>query len=140
MTTIVYKDGVIAWDSRVSAGGNIVNDQSNKCHLVKDLIFWCAGTTPDYGDFFRAYLGDKKTDRQLDVSAFVLDSGKLYIVGCEAAGLWRSEVVCERAIGSGSEFAIGAMDCGKSAKGALKIAAGRCLYTGGKLHSKRIFK
>lgn len=113
MTTIVYKDGVIAWDSRTSAGGNIVNDKSNKCHLVNDLTFWCCGTTPDYDDFFRAYLGDKKTSRQLDVSAFVLDSGKLYVVGCDEDALWRSEVVCERAIGSGAEFAIGAMDCGR---------------------------
>ena len=140
MTTIVYKDGVIAWDSRVTGGDTILCDSSNKCHIVGPLMFWCAGTVGDFGEFFRAYLGDKKLTREVQVSAFVLDSGKLYVVGTEDLGIWRSEVLYPRAIGSGTDFALAAMDCGLDAKGALKIAAGRDVNTGGKLHSKKIFR
>lgn len=141
MTTIVYKDGVIAWDSRTTAGDTILCDTSNKCHLVGDLIFWCAGTVGDFGDLFRAYTTTRKASRELVVNAFVLDNGKLFTVGCEEDGsIWRSEVLYPRALGSGTDFALAAMDCGKDAKGALRIAVGRDTNTGGKLHSKRIFR
>ena len=141
MTTIVYKDGVIAWDSRTTGGDTILCDSSNKCHIVGTLTFWCAGTVGDFGDFFRAYLGDKRIGREVNVSAFVLDSGKLFVVGCNDDGsLWRSQVLYPRAIGSGTDFALAAMDCGLDAKAALKIAAGRDVNTGGKLHSKKIFR
>lgn len=140
MTTIVYKDGVVAWDSRTTAGDTIMSDTSNKCHIVGPYTFWCAGTTGDFGELFRAYSGDKVLSREIDVNAFVLDGGKLYLLGTEDLGIWRSECLHPSAVGSGRPFALAAMDCGKDAKGALKIAVGRDMYSGGKLHSKRVIK
>jgi ATP-dependent protease HslVU (ClpYQ) peptidase subunit len=42
------------------------------------------------------------------------------------------------AIGSGEEYAIGAMDAGLSAKDAVKIACNRDIYSGGRIRTFKI--
>jgi len=48
MTTIAYKDGVIACDSRITSGSLIVDDNEIKMVKKGDVVFFLAGSTSDY--------------------------------------------------------------------------------------------
>ena len=52
MTTIAYKDGVIAGDSRVTAENFIVDDEYDKHVIVGDIHFFCSGSTEFMVDFW----------------------------------------------------------------------------------------
>jgi 20S proteasome alpha/beta subunit len=51
MTTIVYKDGIIAFDSRVVSGDEILDDDFNKLKIVQGVVFVTCGTVPDDENF-----------------------------------------------------------------------------------------
>lgn len=135
MTTIAYKDGIVAYDSRTSAGSVITNDNADKHYERNGVHFFMCGTLADYEAFFAAFEG-AKPEIDPDVNCLALIDGKAFICGYEAGkGVWRSPIDMAQsyAIGSGSEFAWGAMDCGASAYQAIEIAAKRDAGTGGKI-------
>lgn len=139
MTTIAYKDGVIAYDSRTTAGDVITNDHSDKHHEHNGVHFFMCGTLADYDAFFAAFEGEKR-DSALQVSCLALVNGKLFVCGYESeSGVWKSPIDMTQsyAIGSGSQFAWGAMDCGASAAQAVRVAMKRDTCTGGAV---RIFQ
>lgn len=138
MTTLVYKDGVIAWDSRVSSGDTVLTDSAQKRYKAHGKTFWLCGTVGDFADLIRAYGLREKPERDLDVGGFVLDSTGLRVLGYGDGEVWSSPVTYPRALGSGSDFAYGAMDCGRSAIEALRVAAGRDTCTGGKLRQQKL--
>lgn len=138
MTTIVYKAGVIAWDSRTTAGDTILTDSAQKRHKAHGKTFWLCGTVGDFVDFMRAYSLCVKPERELDVGGFVWDGTGLRVLGYDDGAIWSSPVTCPRALGSGADFAYGAMDCGLNAIGALRVAAGRDTCTGGKLRQQKV--
>lgn len=140
MTTIAYKDGVIAYDSQISRGDVIVYDDYDKC-LVRDGVrFFCSGATPDFPALVDAYFGAKPAG-PIDVTAMVLDGDSLMLVAVDnETGLWKSPIMRDRpyAIGSGTPFAFAAMDMGASAEKAVEMAARRDTSTGGKVRTMRI--
>ena len=141
MTTIVYdhKARQIAVDSRATSSGIIVDDESKKWQLTDsgELWFTC-GAICDEGlliDCFKD--GDKKIDVPIipDANAFVVRDGSVLMRGVTPEGeAWTQELTSNRCLGSGSSFALAALDFGKSAKDAVKYAATRDIYTGGKVH------
>lgn len=134
MTTIVYHAGTIAWDSRISdSNGGIITDTGQKMLRVGKRLFWCAGTVGDFQEFCELY-PKRKSKRELSCSAFVLEAdGTLQLVSTEGHEVWRTPVTCSRAIGSGADHAITAIDCGKSPADAVRMAAKRDKSTGGKI-------
>jgi ATP-dependent protease HslVU (ClpYQ) peptidase subunit len=56
------------------------------------------------------------------------------LCGIDDNEFWVENLYCNQGVGSGFKFAISAMDHGKSAKDAVKYAATRDIYTGGKIH------
>lgn len=140
MTTIAYKDGVIAYDSQVTRADVIVYDDYDKC-LVRDGVrFFCSGATPDFSVLVDVYFGAKPTG-PVDVTAMVLDGEDLMLVAIDNdTGLWKSPIMRDRpyAIGSGTPFAFAAMDMGASAEKAVELAAKRDTGTGGKIRTLRI--
>lgn len=48
MTTIAYKDGVIAYDSRCTRATIITDDDCKKLDMVEGVHFLCSGATCDF--------------------------------------------------------------------------------------------
>lgn len=79
---------------------------------------------------------------ELDVSAIVATpDGVVYLAATEDDGrVWRSTVsdTDPIVIGSGADHAITAIDCGKTVREAVKMAAKRDVHTGGKIRVYRV--
>ncbi|WP_122863859.1 proteasome subunit beta [Pseudomonas viridiflava] len=133
MTTIAYKDGVIAYDSRQTRGGAIVSDDCLKCEIVNGVSFFLSGCVCDEQALIAAYFGTPSKD-PVECSGFVVDNGKLMMVGHDdKTGIWKQPLdpANADAIGSGSAYALAAMDMGASADEAVRAAMKRDIYTGG---------
>lgn len=132
MTTIAYKDGVIAYDSQVTRGDVITYDDYEKCLEQGGVKFFCSGAVSDFQRLVDVYFG-AKAEGNIDVTALVFDGDSLMMVAVDdATGLWKSPIMRDRpyAIGSGSPFAFAAMDMGATAEQAVAAAARRDTSTG----------
>lgn len=140
MTTIAYKDGVIAYDSRQTRGGSIVSDDVVKCQVVDGVSFFLSGAVCDEKALIAAYFGTP-SPAPVECSGYVVDGGKLLMVGHDdKTGVWKQDLDPSNpdAIGSGSAYALAAMDMGASAEEAVRAAMKRDIYTGGKVRTVRI--
>jgi len=139
MTTIAYKDGIIAYDSRASSGNTIVDDNADK-HIIKDGVhFFYCGKPSEYVEMCSAYFNKDAED--FESSAIVVDKGKLFYYGLtKSDGYWKHPIPNNGvyAIGSGQDHAFTAMDLGCSAKEAVKMAMKRDSGTGGKIRTFKV--
>ena len=79
MTTIAYKDGIIAYDSRFTYNNVIVDDDGDKKIEADGKVFIISGAQSDFIYLVDSYLNDKLTKKVRDpVRAMVVDNGKLY--------------------------------------------------------------
>ncbi|WP_085637938.1 MULTISPECIES: proteasome subunit beta [unclassified Pseudomonas] len=141
MTTIAYKDGVIAYDSRVTRGSLIDHDDYEKLIYRNGHQFLFTGCSADFAALMDEFFGVKVSDKPLDASGLVVTNGRLCQIGRDAeSGFWLDDVWMERpfAIGSGRDFALAAMDMGATAKEAVEAAAKRDTYTGGTIRTLRV--
>lgn len=137
MTTIAYKDGVIAYDSRQTRSGVIVSDDTEKSELVNGVRFFLAGAVCDIPGLIAAYFGTP-SPVPVECSGYAVDGGKLMMVGHDdKTGIWKQELDLSNpdAIGCGAPYALAAMDMGASAEEAVRAALKRDIYTGGKVRS-----
>jgi hypothetical protein len=135
MTTIAYKDGVIAYDGRQTRNDRIVSDSAPKCQVVDGVSFLLSGAVCDEKALIAAYFGTPSSV-PVECSGYVVDGGKLMMVGHDdKTGIWRQDLDLSNpdAIGSGAQYAIAAMDMGASAAEAVRAAMKRDIYTGGKV-------
>ncbi len=140
MTTIAYKDGVIAYDSRQTRGGAIVSDDCLKCEIVNGVSFFLSGCVCDERALIAAIFGTP-SKTPVECSGYVIDDGKLMLIGHDdKTGLWRQPLDLSNAdaIGSGSAYALAAMDMGASAEEAVHAAMKRDIYTGGKVRTTQV--
>ena len=141
MTTIAYnhKEKKIAVDSMSTAGRRMVaNNNAKKWEIESGVKFFIAGSTCDIQLFIDIYFKrhDKSADEIPDCAAIIVDaSGNVFLAEVNNdLVLEKSPLTYDFAIGSGSDFAISAIDLGKSSGEAVEYAATRCIYTGGKIH------
>jgi len=141
MTTVAYRDGVIAYDSRLSNGGMITTDKMDKHLVAQGHHFFWSGAHADVQSFVEWFFG-AKPGFVPDVSALVvLPCGQVLLSSCNSTdGLWRSPIPLDGpySIGSGSPYAWAAMDMGADAVKAVKIAAGRDTGTGGRVRTFKV--
>lgn len=140
MTTIAYKYGVIAYDSRQTRNDRIVSDNAQKCTIVDGVRFFLAGAVCDERALIAAYFGTPSRV-PVECSGYVVDCGKLMMVGHDdKTGIWKQDLDPSNpdAIGSGSAYALAAMDMGASAEDAVRAAMKRDIYTGGNVSSIKI--
>ncbi len=138
MTTIAYKDGIIAYDSRSVRGGTITNDDFDKCTIIKGVRFFLIGSVSDHDNLTGAYFGEEAS--KSNATAFVVDNG-LYLIGIDDNGLfWKQSLKQYKTYsdGSGCDHALTAMDCGLSAKQAVKMAIKRDWGSGGKVRTFKV--
>ncbi|KWS07470.1 hypothetical protein [Pseudomonas syringae] len=140
MTTIAYKDGVIAHDTRQTRNGTIVSDDCAKCQVVDGVSFFLSGAVCDEKALIAAYFGTPSPS-PVECSGYAADGGNLLMVGYdEKTGIWKQPLdpANPDAIGSGSAFALAAMDMGASAEEAVRAAMKRDIYTGGKVRTFQV--
>lgn len=140
MTTIAYhhERKEIAYDGRTTRGDIVMNESSEKMETRNGVEFFLCGSTCDFDDLIAKYFGGK-SDLNAEANALVIDGDSVYRIGCNSDGsIWKCKQDCNDAIGSGWQFALSAMDFGKSAKEAVEYASTRDLYTGGKISVVRI--
>ena len=140
MTTIAYKDGVIAYDGRQTRNDRIVSDSAAKCQVVDGVSFFLSGAVCDEKALIAAYFGTA-SPAPVECSGYVVDGGKLLMVGHDdKTGIWKQELDLSNpdAIGSGCAYAIAAMDMGASAEEAVRAAIKRDIYTGGTIRTVTI--
>lgn len=140
MTTIAYKNGVIAYDTRQTRGDRIVSDSSSKCEKVNDVLFFLSGAVCDEKALIAAYFG-MPSSAPVECSGYVVDGGRLMLVGHDdKTGIWKQDLDPSNpdAIGSGAPYALVAMDMGATAAEAVRAAMKRDIYTGGKVRAVKI--
>lgn len=143
MTTIAYHhaSGVIAVDGMVTAGDLIASRDFQKWRVAGEEVWFICGAVADY-DRLIAYHAGELTGRPeypVSCSALVAFGGACYEAGVTPDGEpWRSIAPYSVAIGSGRDFALAAMDHGKTAVEAVKYAAGRNTGTGGTINAMDI--
>lgn len=142
MTTIAYKDGMIAYDGRMTQGDVITTDTYQKMWERDGVKFFLTGKRVDYGALINGWFGLPRPDTCPECSAFVVDTdGTVWEIGCNEENIfWKDEIDRDTpcACGSGMPFALAAMDMGASAEKAVRVAAGRDVYTGGTIRTFRV--
>lgn len=142
MTTIAYKGGKVAYESRVTVGDVILTDNDEKSMEKDGVLFFCSGTESDFAALIDCYFG-KASERKLEAQAIVFDPHKKQLLTsgyCKHDGYWDIALNPQVpfAIGTGSPYAYAAMDMGASAKKAVKVALLRDIYSGGKVRQIKL--
>lgn len=134
MTTITFDGRYIAVDSRISqTSGHISSDNHNKTYETPEWVIFWSGALHTKDDFINAFLYscDYLHEEYNGIYAFEKHSNNLFEVWHKDKKLLRNKITEPDATGSGGDHAITAMDCGKSAVDAVKLAAKRDSCTGG---------
>lgn len=150
MTTIAVKDGIMVGDGRCSLGSTVIKDDMVKVFWINNHLMGGAGRARSISTF--AQWLQKHTDYTIvnqevgdlvdlippvlqddeEFTALVLtpDRQVLMYDGNVALNLGQD---VPASIGSGSVFALAAMDAGSSAEDAVRIAMKRDVYSGGEI-------
>lgn len=145
MTTIVYRDGVMAADSRAFAGDRNPIGYKTKIRamLVEDVAYLVgvSSPAPGYGEavlnWFEAGMDIHDTP-PMPEQGFTLLAVDAAGQGYYAANSFYLSGPLENdwwAIGSGDEFAIGALTSGSDAADAVRVASLYDQWTGGPIHT-----
>lgn len=133
-TTVAYDGVTLAADSQTTTS-NLKQFDFQKIHRIKGSLVGTCGTATD-GLKFIHWL--ESADREFDefptmesgFRAIVVDKGEVFeYENCEYPLPSKAPV----AIGSGKDFAMGAMLAGKTAADAVRIAEKLDIYTGGEV-------
>lgn len=136
MTTIAYKDGVMASDSLYTNGNDRRDYYMPKVHRLgrQGLLLGHAGGAP-YAHTFKAWLHTDLKEGSPDLGGprgaemlIALPDGMLITV---THGGWEWYRAPFAAIGSGGDYAMGAMQAGASAEEAVRAAMALDTNTGG---------
>ena len=143
MTTVVYnhKEGVVACDSRITQGHEISTDNFSKIMKGTDgVTFIVSGNLAQFNTFVNYFPfgmdGEKMPN--LDVVSFIVIDGQLFEAYISEGDYSLAPITFNAAIGSGTPFAMSAMDFGCTAKQAVKYAMTRDSATGGKIRTVKV--
>lgn len=156
MTTIAYKDGLMACDSCWTYGGTVDTLTTKITRLASGALFGTAGQNDARS--LVSLIDKVKTPNQLPsyeallslradvLGLLVLPKGRVYKIATtiispenwddqmDDYGLWEISGPFA-AVGSGGDMALVAMDCGKSARDAVRIACKYDPNSRGPVHS-----
>ncbi|MDE4297112.1 hypothetical protein PXK56_18145 [Phaeobacter gallaeciensis] len=141
MTTIVYRDGVLAADTRAYSGNPTPIGSKQKIHMLADgSIAGVSTTKPGISEAFIAWLNDggdlgdtERLGSDLDLQALVVkQDGSVFYYhdSVVPSGPLYGQYF---AIGSGDQYALGALSCGATADGAVAAASQHDPWTGGEI-------
>lgn len=141
MTTIVYRDGVLAADSRAYSGARHSGGQKAKIFITdRGTLIGCSTNQPGLAEAFarwRMMSTDSmefEFDKEPSFSALeILPDGRwlLFEDSLFPSGPISGDFI---AVGSGAEYALGALSLGATAVAAVEVAAGFDVWTGCPYH------
>ena len=143
MTTIVYKDGVLAGDTLISEGDHFYGHRSK----IFDLELWIvgiAGASMLYDEFLKFVMGhefNKEAFKAADLQfkAIVIDKHTKKVSCYEKELIEDGDIKTDFiAFGSGAAIAKGALLMGATAKQAVECAAKLDHYTGGEIQEIKV--
>lgn len=139
MTTIAYKDGVLAADGQMTEGHVVINKTFKKIYKTNikyadDTIIYVgmAGKVWQF-DQIIAHFTENVALPDHDCQAILIGELHSYILDHKALMPFRIDDVL--AVGSGSDFALSAMRLGLSAVEAVRHACTLDVYSGGRIRS-----
>ena len=144
MTTIAFDGKTMACDTRVTCGDTFYNTDTK----IYESDFAVIGVAGDAGVGILlvrvdSILAPKHYDFDFEALVFVKDTEKVYKVAFYKS--WDCELssvipVADSfaAVGSGSPYALAAMECGYSAHGGVAVASKFDTNTGGKIITKQL--
>lgn len=141
MTTIAYcsKTKQIAIDSRVTGGDQIHSDEYEKFADVGHGIWFFSGSVLDY-TLIMNEVGKPSVGR-VEASDQIADYAALYCSEQSVYSIYNSDgkhcvelLQFSDACGTGTPYALTALDMGATAKQAVEMAMRRDTKTGGKVH------
>ncbi len=145
MTTIAYRDGVLAADTRATSGDVIVGSSALKIAKRGRVMAAASGTSAyarRFMDWFRSGMkGDPPPS--IDPNDHDTFCWGLLVTGDDRRVLlqqpgWIVERGPYFAMGSGRDFALGAMAHGASAEEAVRAAIAHDVYSGGDITVLRV--
>lgn len=141
MTSIALdKDGLVAYDSRVTVNGTILDDNFNK-HIKRNGVHYFICGCPADAEFLISAVEGRQQDSYpdtLDVYAIIYKDGRFCTAGIGSAeGYYFQEERkgCSLAAGSGEKHLLTAMDMGADAKEAVRMAIKRDSSSGGRIRT-----
>ena len=143
MTTIVYRDDVMAGDSRETDGPDsnpiILRDDCIKVFRLPDGSLFGASDSSESIERLHKALIDNLPPPKLDnINALLVKpDGTIWQY---EGNIWQAIHQPYHAVGSGSMFALPAMDAGASAVEAVEIGIKRDPFSGGKVTHLRLRK
>jgi len=129
--------GVIAYESRITRGDYILDDDCDKCVIRDGIAFFVAGDVAHEQQFIDQY-PDGKIDKHADLDAFVVIDGQVNLAGVEEGRIWSMPLNKPYAIGVGGPIAVGAMAYGASVEDAVQIAIDHTQSSGGKVRTFKL--
>jgi len=142
MTTIAYRDGILAGDGRVTEieereSSYVLHDNDIKVFKLKDgRLYGGSRSSEDILRLYYSLVNNTPPPKLEDINALLVDTkGKLYLY---EGHLWQPLSDLYYAVGSGSRFAFPALDAGATAIEAVKIGIKRDPYSGGKITVVRL--
>lgn len=142
MTTIAFRDGIMAADSRAYSGRNLYVGMKRKIHRVNGMLVGISSSTVGVPEKVRRLIEDNGIEGSfedpLDCSAIVVtrDGRVFYFDKSDTfSGPVQSEFL---AIGSGEDYAMGAMAHGASAEDAVRIAIQYDPWSAGEICIERL--
>ena len=140
MTTIAFKDGVIAADSYEIDGHRVANSDCIKQKNINGIVMFGCGESA----LIKTMMQDISLEAKecgivnCDSNVWALVDGVIHEYYVREGVYMYNVVDYPYSIGSGSAFALAAMDHGKTASEAVEYAKERDIYTGGKVRTYNI--
>jgi len=141
MTTIAFKNGILAGDRRVTSG-NLVEGQTTKVWKAHGKLFGVAGDPQIIGILSKWSQGGQQNDLpdlpdNTSWEWICVNRNRLFLSCVEQPGGLVMDLAAF-AIGSGSAHARAAMHLGKSAKEAVRVASVFDMATGPEIDTVRL--
>jgi ATP-dependent protease HslVU (ClpYQ) peptidase subunit len=138
MTTIAWDGKHVAWDSRITQGGEIVDYPADKVWTLDKKIYCFAGDFALLDDVISWHAKGARAKFAKDNfvgswELLVIDKKGAFVYSCDVPH--RSRVQAPFAMGSGSYFARGALLAGAPAYKAVQIACKCDVFSGGEINS-----
>lgn len=135
MTTIAYRNGILASESRLTEKSFVWTDRCKKIWRLPDGSLFGASGENDGGELLLRAMRDGK-EKMPELShtkgLHIKKDGSIWIFEGEIWVEWPEEFA---AIGSGKRYAMAAMKAGADAPTAVRIAKEMDVYSGGEVQS-----
>lgn len=138
MTTIVYshKLRAISYDSRVTAGGDIISDEYDKMVERDGKKYFVSGNNADIDIFLNEVGNNNEASEGIEICALMVENGDVSLVAISGDGRYKiNKLQFNEGVGSGCCWALAALDFGKDTKEAVKYAAKKDSRTGGTINT-----